>query len=87
MQKQINTLIKTASTLLHVFQKYTLRTVSGPSITYCTNTKNITCQIIATDLDATATLLETTRVAVGDVIPELLKSPVELQRLCKVPEL
>jgi hypothetical protein len=83
----MNTLIKTASIMLNVSQKYTLRTVSRPSITYCNNTKNITCQIIATDLDAIATLLETTRVAVGDVIPELLKSPVELQRLCKVPEL
>lgn len=32
-------------------------------------------------------LLEPIRVPVGDVIPELLKSPVELQRLCKLPEL
>jgi hypothetical protein len=48
-----------------------------------TNTKNIA----ATDLDATAILLEPMRVPVGDVIPELLKSPVELHRLCKVPEL
>lgn len=41
---------------------------------------------LVASLDATATLLETI-VLVGDVIPELLKSPVELQRLCKVPEL
>lgn len=68
-------LIKRASILFHVPNKY------------FTNTRSITCKINATDLDATAILLEPTRVLVGDVIPELLKSPVELQRLCKVPEL
>lgn len=33
-----------------------------------------------------AILLEPIRLPVGDVIPELLKSPVEHQRLCKLPE-
>jgi hypothetical protein len=54
---------------------------------YYTNKKSISCQTTATDLDATAIVLELIRVPVGDVIPELLKSPVELQRLCKVLEL
>jgi len=80
VKKQMNTLIENS---FHIAS-----CLSIIYFTYCScYTKNITCQIIATDLDAAATLLEIITVLVGDVIPELLKSPVELQRLCKVPEL
>jgi hypothetical protein len=47
---------------------------------------NILCHIAITHLDAMAMLLGLISVPVGDVIPELLKSPVELQRLCKLLE-